>query len=114
MGLGKTIQDIALIGTSKERLITNPHHSTPIIIIFPPRLITNWQSEIAKNAQDGALQANTYHGPTHHSLSDANILKCDIVITSYNTITKKLKQTNTSTSCTFKINWHCIILDEEQ
>ncbi|MBW0482521.1 hypothetical protein O181_022236 [Austropuccinia psidii MF-1] len=28
MGLGITIQAIALIGTSKERLITNPHCST--------------------------------------------------------------------------------------
>ncbi|MBW0496746.1 hypothetical protein O181_036461 [Austropuccinia psidii MF-1] len=29
MGLGKTIQVISLIGTSKERLITNPQHSRP-------------------------------------------------------------------------------------
>ncbi|MBW0484624.1 hypothetical protein O181_024339 [Austropuccinia psidii MF-1] len=32
IGLGKTIQAIALIGTSKERLITNPHHSTPTLL----------------------------------------------------------------------------------
>ncbi|MBW0469707.1 hypothetical protein O181_009422 [Austropuccinia psidii MF-1] len=31
MGLGETIQAIALIGTSKERLITNPKHSTPTL-----------------------------------------------------------------------------------
>ncbi|MBW0540006.1 hypothetical protein O181_079721 [Austropuccinia psidii MF-1] len=82
MGLGKTIQDIALIGTSKEQLITNGQHSTPTIIISPPCLITNWQSEIFKHAQAGVLQAKIYHGPTIHSLSKANILKCDIIITS--------------------------------
>ncbi|MBW0528335.1 hypothetical protein O181_068050 [Austropuccinia psidii MF-1] len=112
MGLGKPIQAIALIGTSKEGLITNPHHSTHTIIIFPTRLITKWKSEISQNAQAGALKAKIYHGPTCHSLSDADILKCDIVITSYNTINQEFKQINTSTSCIFKINWHCIIMDE--
>ncbi|MBW0533106.1 hypothetical protein O181_072821 [Austropuccinia psidii MF-1] len=114
MGLGKTIQDIALIGTSKERLIANPHCSTPTIIVCPPCLITNWQSEISKHAHAGALKAKIYHGPTLHSLSKANILEYDIIITSYNTITQQFKQTNTSTSFNFKINWNCIILDEAQ
>ncbi|MBW0493491.1 hypothetical protein O181_033206 [Austropuccinia psidii MF-1] len=112
MGLGKTIQDIALIGTSKEWLITNTQCSRPTIIICPPCLITNWQSEISKHAQAGALKAKIYQGPTHHSLSKANILQCDIIITSYNTITQELKETISSTSCIFRINWNCIILDE--
>ncbi|MBW0482183.1 hypothetical protein O181_021898 [Austropuccinia psidii MF-1] len=112
MGLGKTIQDISLIGTSKERLITNPHCSTPTVIIFPPRLITNWQSEMSKHAQAGALQAKIYHVPTRCSLSEADILKCDIIITSYNIITQEFEQTHTSTSFIFQINWHCIILDD--
>ncbi|MBW0593459.1 hypothetical protein O181_133174 [Austropuccinia psidii MF-1] len=112
MGLGKTIQAIALIGTSKEQLIANPHRSTPTMIIFPPCLITNWQLEISKHAQPGALHSKIYHGPTCHSLSKANILQYDIIITSYNTITQEFKQTNNSTSFIFKINWHHIILDE--
>ncbi|MBW0567853.1 hypothetical protein O181_107568 [Austropuccinia psidii MF-1] len=114
MGLGKTIQDIALIGTSKEELITNGQCSTPTIIICSPRLITNWQSELSKQAQAGALKAKIYDSPTRHSLSEADILKCDIIITSYNTITQEFEQTNTSTSFIFQINWHCIILDEAQ
>ncbi|MBW0506207.1 hypothetical protein O181_045922 [Austropuccinia psidii MF-1] len=97
MGLGKTIQAIALIGTSKEWLIPNPQCSTPTIIVCPPRLTTNWQSEISKHAQAEALQAKIYHGPTRHSLCKANILKCDIIITSYNNITQEFKQTHTST-----------------
>ncbi|MBW0510368.1 hypothetical protein O181_050083 [Austropuccinia psidii MF-1] len=114
MGLGKIIQPIALIGTSKEWLITNPQCSMPTIIIFPPCFITNWQSEISKHSQAGALQAKIYHGPTRHSLSNDGLLKCDIIITLYNTITQEFKQTNTSTSFIFKINWPCIILDEAQ
>ncbi|MBW0564337.1 hypothetical protein O181_104052 [Austropuccinia psidii MF-1] len=114
MGLGKIIQAISLIATSKEQLITNPQGSTPTIIIFPPRLITNWQSEKLKHAQAGALQAKIYHGPTCHSLCKANILKYDIIITSYNTITQEFKQTHTFTSFIFKINCQCIILDEAQ
>ncbi|MBW0497940.1 hypothetical protein O181_037655 [Austropuccinia psidii MF-1] len=82
MGLGRAIQAIALIGTSKERLITNPHCSMPTIIICPSSLVTNWKSEILKHAQAGVPQAKIYHGPTHHSLSKAGILKCDIIITS--------------------------------
>ncbi|MBW0562837.1 hypothetical protein O181_102552 [Austropuccinia psidii MF-1] len=112
MGLGPTIQAIALIGTSKERLITNPQRSTPTIIICPPCLITNWQSEISKNARAGALKAKIHHGPTCHSLSKVGILKCGYIITSYNTITQEFKQTHTSTIFIFKINGHCIILDE--
>ncbi|MBW0472487.1 hypothetical protein O181_012202 [Austropuccinia psidii MF-1] len=54
--------------------------------------------EISKHAQAGALQANTYHGPTCHLLSEADILKCDIIITSYNTIAQESKQPNTSIS----------------
>ncbi|MBW0470036.1 hypothetical protein O181_009751 [Austropuccinia psidii MF-1] len=96
MGLGKTIQAIAPIGTSKEQLITNPQSSTPKIIIFPPHLITNLKSEISKHAQAGALQEDIYHAPTHHSLFKANILQCDIIISSDNTITQEFKQTNPS------------------
>ncbi|MBW0524829.1 hypothetical protein O181_064544 [Austropuccinia psidii MF-1] len=114
MGLVKTIQAISRIGTSKEWLITNPQHSTITIIIFPPHLITNWQSEISNHVQAGALQAKIYHGPTRHSLCKADILKCDIMITSYNNITQEFKQTHTSTSVIFKINWHHILLDEAQ
>ncbi|MBW0486504.1 hypothetical protein O181_026219 [Austropuccinia psidii MF-1] len=112
MGLGKTIQAISLIGTSKEQLIENPHFSMPTMIICPPCLITNWQSEISKHAQAGALHAKIYTGPTHPSLYEANILKYDILITSYNTITQEFKRTHSSTSFIFKINWNCIILDE--
>ncbi|MBW0550348.1 hypothetical protein O181_090063 [Austropuccinia psidii MF-1] len=65
MGLGKTIQAIALIGTSKEKLITNPQCAMLTIIICPPCLITNWQSEISKHAQAGALQAKNL--PWSHS-----------------------------------------------
>ncbi|MBW0569158.1 hypothetical protein O181_108873 [Austropuccinia psidii MF-1] len=112
MGLGKTIQAIALIHTSKQWMIANPHRSTPTMIICPPRLITNWQSEISKHAQAGVLHAKIYHGPNCYSLSKANILKYDIIITSYNIITQGFKQTNSSTSFIFQINWHHIILDE--
>ncbi|MBW0508636.1 hypothetical protein O181_048351 [Austropuccinia psidii MF-1] len=114
MGLGKTIQAIVLIGTSKEQLITNPQCSTPTINICPPCLITNLPSEIPKHSQAGVLQAKIYHGPTCHSLCKADISKCDIIITSYNTITQELKQIHTLTLFISKINWHCIILDEAQ
>ncbi|MBW0541897.1 hypothetical protein O181_081612 [Austropuccinia psidii MF-1] len=66
MGLGKTIQALALIGTSKERLFANPHCSMATMIICPPCYITNWQTEISKHAQAGALHAKIYHGPTRH------------------------------------------------
>ncbi|MBW0474957.1 hypothetical protein O181_014672 [Austropuccinia psidii MF-1] len=97
MGLGKTIQEIGLIVTSREWLITNPYCSRPDIIIYPRCVFTNSQLEISKHAQAGALKVNIYHDPTCPSLSKARILKCDIIITSYNTITQELKKTNTTT-----------------
>ncbi|MBW0523799.1 hypothetical protein O181_063514 [Austropuccinia psidii MF-1] len=43
MGIGRIIQAIALIGTSKERLITNPHRSTPTLL-NPQLAIRNIQA----------------------------------------------------------------------
>ncbi|MBW0567516.1 hypothetical protein O181_107231 [Austropuccinia psidii MF-1] len=34
MGLGKTIQAIALIGTSKEQMIANPHYHLPPLLNY--------------------------------------------------------------------------------
>ncbi|MBW0471509.1 hypothetical protein O181_011224 [Austropuccinia psidii MF-1] len=84
--LGKTIQDIALMGTSKEPLITNYH-------CYMPTLINHQLALRNIQACSGwALQANIYHGSTHHSLSKANILQCDIFIASYNTITQEFNK----------------------
>ncbi|MBW0469874.1 hypothetical protein O181_009589 [Austropuccinia psidii MF-1] len=104
MKLGKTIQAIALIGTSKEELIKNLQCSTPTIIICPSFLNANLKSEISKHAQAGALQAGIYHCPTSHSLSKTEIIQCDIIINSYNNITQVFKKPNASKSSIFKSN----------
>ncbi|MBW0589015.1 hypothetical protein O181_128730 [Austropuccinia psidii MF-1] len=44
MGLGQTIQAIALIGTSKEQLMTNPHHYHLPILLNPQLEIRNIQA----------------------------------------------------------------------
>ncbi|MBW0497117.1 hypothetical protein O181_036832 [Austropuccinia psidii MF-1] len=96
MGLVKAIQAIALIGTHL------------------PTFLTKWESEISKHSWAESLQAKLYYGPTHQSFSEANLLQCDIISTSYNTITQEFKQTNTSPSCVFQINSTHIILNEAQ
>ncbi|MBW0573469.1 hypothetical protein O181_113184 [Austropuccinia psidii MF-1] len=80
MVLGKTIQAIALIDTSKEQLIVKPHHSMPTLLNHQPAI---------RNIQEfshWSTASQHLHGPASHSLSKAEILPCDIFITSYNTI----------------------------
>ncbi|MBW0519299.1 hypothetical protein O181_059014 [Austropuccinia psidii MF-1] len=60
MEVGKTIQAIALIGTSKEQLITNPHHYH-----LPTSL--NHQLEIRNVQACSGWSTESQHLPLPHS-----------------------------------------------
>ncbi len=65
MGLGKTVQALSFLATTA---------SYPAIIVAPPHLLRNWQSEIARflNA-DGQLRIHVIKGLTPYPLPEADI-----------------------------------------
>jgi len=65
MGLGKTVQALSFLATTA---------AYPAIIVAPPHLMRNWQSEIARflNA-NGNLRIHVIHGLKPYPLPDADI-----------------------------------------
>ncbi len=65
MGLGKTVQALAFLATTA---------AYPAIIVAPPHLIRNWQSEIARFINpDGRLRVHVIKGLKPYPLPDADI-----------------------------------------
>ena len=65
MGLGKTVQALSFLATTA---------SYPAIIIAPPHLIRNWQSEIGRFLNpDGKLRVHVIHGLKPYELPEADI-----------------------------------------
>ncbi|MBQ3574074.1 MAG: DEAD/DEAH box helicase [Clostridia bacterium] len=70
MGLGKTVQALAFLATTA---------AYPALIVAPPHLLRNWQSEIARFLNpDGKLRVHVIRGLSPYPLPEA-----DIYITHY-------------------------------
>ncbi|CAG8606777.1 1100_t:CDS:10 [Paraglomus brasilianum] len=123
MGLGKTIQTLALILSNKsnqERKMT--------LIVAPLSLIRQWENEIVSKTKEKSLSVYLHHGPA--KTKDARKLaKYDVVITTYQVVASewpappkskgKKKEEDNSVSLIyagplFKAKWHRIVLDEAQ
>jgi len=99
MGLGKTLQIICAL---------RDHGSGPSragsLVVAPSSLLENWVREIAKFCPN--LHAVKHHGPDRTG-SPAELLRADVVVTSYETATLDLP--------VFRmIQWHTVVLDEAQ
>ena len=137
MGLGKTVEMIALIAmhmrdpaeqsASPKRL---PHCSATLIIT-PPAILQQWKSELQGLAP--SLSVFVYEGlrsEASKSNHDALILRCtqhDIVLTTYNVLAREIHYTETSErslrregryekrlSPLTHIHWWRVVLDEAQ
>ncbi|OAR05755.1 hypothetical protein LLEC1_07804 [Akanthomyces lecanii] len=130
MGLGKTISALALMVTrpATERPKTN-------LVIGPVALVRQWEDEIkSKVSTSHRLSVFVFHGK---KTTTDELLKYDVVITTYGTIAAELKRlenfmkenanagrsvdyTNTQTTVKFpllhptKAKFHRVILDEAQ
>jgi non-specific serine/threonine protein kinase len=104
MGLGKTLQAIALLAGIKEGKVGSHSRSAgplPFLIVVPPTLIFNWEREIAIFYPD--LKVYVYRGRERST----EISEYDVVITSYGLIRRdigKLKH----------VLFEVIIFDEAQ
>jgi SNF2 family DNA or RNA helicase len=98
MGLGKTIQVVALLA-SPER-----EHVAPSLVIAPSTLLENWRREIAKFAPT----LRTYiHQGSQRTGDFRELLQKDVVITSYDTAVR-------DSSMLRMIEWPIVVLDEAQ
>lgn len=126
MGLGKTLQSIALI-------LSNPLPSPPpameseqwkppaeteksTLVVAPLALIKQWEKEIHdKVSSSHTLRVCVHHGP-QRTKSFHTLKKYDVVITTYQVLvsehgTSSDKNDGVKVGC-FGLNWYRVILDE--
>lgn len=104
MGLGKTIQAISLLAALQQKTIKSrvPKKSLrPHLVVVPPSLLFNWESEIARFAPE--LRTGIYRG-LDRTTDFSNI---DVVLTSYDLARRDIDKLE-------KIPFHVIIFDEAQ
>ncbi|KAL0081415.1 SNF2 family N-terminal domain-containing protein [Phycomyces blakesleeanus] len=144
MGLGKTIQTIALIASTMPSC--DPHHQNQTqshsevfdkdrrvtLIITPLALIQQWATEIRTKTVPGKMKVMVHHGP-NRTKDPMEFLKYDVVVTTYQVVasdtpsSEKKGRRKPSTASTskfstlrpgcgplFQIKWHRIVLDEAQ
>lgn len=103
MGLGKTVQAIAFLAGIAEGYIKrggNVIRGMPHLIVMPPTLIFNWQSELQRFYP--SLRILEYTGQP-----SSELLKYDVVVATYDRVrlnSESLKD----------VQFHVIILDEAQ
>nr|XP_031835542.1 transcription termination factor 2 isoform X1 [Nomia melanderi] len=123
MGLGKTLTMISLIIASIEQKklkdsddasddewtdSTTPlRHKGGTLVVCPASLLSQWDKEISSRCKRGMLSVEVYHGTNRESVPK-RLAKNDVVITTYNILTREVKSRTT----VYKIRWERVILDE--
>jgi len=102
MGLGKTIQAIALLAGLAEGLIDSElPPGVPHLVVVPPSLIFNWESEIQRFYP--GLKVGVYRGQGRR----AEFAGLDLVLTSYGVIQRDIEELSA-------LAFHVIVFDEAQ
>ena len=78
MGMGKTIQTVALL---LER-----RGYGPTLVVCPLSSMLQWKEEIANYTEPGSLRVLVFHGSEKVLPSSEDILRADVVLTTYHTI----------------------------
>ncbi|KMQ96635.1 transcription termination factor 2 [Lasius niger] len=123
MGLGKTLTMISLIMTSlaQKKLMDDSddsdcewssdrkplYHKGGTLVVCPASLLLQWDNEVRNRCKRGLLSVEIYHGSNRESVPK-RLSKNDIVITTYNILSREHKTGSTL----FKIDWKRVILDE--
>lgn len=102
MGLGKTIQAIALMAGLSEGLVgSESPREVPHLVVVPPSLIFNWESELARFYPH--LKVGVYRGQGRR----AQFAGLDVVLTSYGVIQRDIKELSL-------LPFNVIVFDEAQ
>jgi DNA repair protein RAD5 len=112
MGLGKTIEILALIHSNRlKQPITQSQelpmtHST--LVVCPLNLISQWESEAKRSFTPGLMTTEIFYGNERKS-SFKSRKSSTIIITTYGTLKSEYLKSN---SPLFSIHWHRVVLDE--
>ncbi|KAH8671190.1 SNF2 family N-terminal domain-containing protein [Xylariales sp. PMI_506] len=111
MGLGKTIQALALI-------LARPSNDCAFkttLIIAPLALLKQWEREIDTKVRSGhKLKTVIYHGTKKNAMTVARLLSYDVVLTTYGTLAAEYspRRMQGSRKILLGTKFHRIILDE--
>ncbi|KAK6529143.1 DNA repair protein rad16 [Orbilia ellipsospora] len=113
MGMGKTIQTIAL-------MMEQPRPKQPNLVVAPTVALIQWKNEIEKHTNN-ALKVLVFHGQSKEKKVSA-ITKFDVVLTTYSSLESIWRKQNSGfkrkdglfkePSVIHQTNWHRVILDE--
>lgn len=103
MGLGKTLQGIALLaGIMSDTISSSAPAGTPHLVVAPPSLLFNWESEITRFLPSARIMLYTGPGRSCDGFSEV-----DIIITSYGIIQRDIHQLS-------ELRFNVMIFDETQ
>ncbi|KAI8910476.1 SNF2 family N-terminal domain-containing protein [Gorgonomyces haynaldii] len=121
MGVGKTLQMIALIlSTLPSQPLTQPKRKDDIpgrgiypskstLIVCPLSTVSNWEEQVQTHTKNRALSVYVFHGQSR-SDDPEYIAKHDVVITTYSTLALQIKKERVGPL--LEIYWFRVILDE--
>ncbi|KYN18069.1 Transcription termination factor 2 [Trachymyrmex cornetzi] len=118
MGLGKTLTMIALILTTlaKDSYESDDNdatwerssrHKGGTLVVCPASLLSQWKNEVQNRCKLGLLSVEVHHGSNRQN-APKQLARKDIVITTYNIVSREYKTNSTL----YKIDWKRVILDE--
>jgi SWI/SNF-related matrix-associated actin-dependent regulator of chromatin subfamily A3 len=115
MGLGKTLQIIALIVLDKasdnnHAAVAAPPSPRPqTLVVAPATVIQQWERQ-ARELTQGLLNVTRFHGPERGAI---DLSAADLVITTYGTLVAEAKKVKSGKSSPlFARLWHRAVLDE--
>ena len=128
MGLGKTIEALALIVSTKNQALdfsnqqlgrpdpNNPDwisNAKSTLLITPLSTIKNWEDQIAEHVRPGDLTYCVYHGSNRID-DPLELAEFDVVLTTYGTVAADMsnKSSRDRLSPIRQLKWFRIVLDE--
>ncbi len=111
MGMGKTMQVIALLLHSKA--------TGPTLIVCPLSVLSQWESELRRRVAPGTLKVVVFHGP-NRATSVSELQSCDVVLTTYATLSlegneaadRSSKKRQRPKQLVLEMEWYRVVLDE--